>query len=149
MTSSKGGQPPYQPTDQDRKTVESMAGFGVPQEDICKVILNKRGKPIALMTLRKHFRAELDTGMIKANAKVAQSLHQQAVGEAAVIRVDSDGTTTVVKERVPPSTSAGIWWTKSRMGWRETVRQVLSGDDDAPSISVIHRIIIDPGDRDS
>jgi hypothetical protein len=32
-------------------------------------------------TLRKHYRDELDTGQVKASAKVAESLSRQAVGD--------------------------------------------------------------------
>ena len=32
-------------------------------------------------TLRKHYRDELDTGQVKASAKVAESLFRKAVGD--------------------------------------------------------------------
>ena len=50
--------------------VEAMAGCGIPETDIATVV------GIAAKTLRKHFRTELDTGHIKANAKLpATSTH--------------------------------------------------------------------------
>lgn len=78
-----------------------MAGYGVPQEDIAIVI------DISEPTLRKHFRRELDLGIAKANARVGKSLFDQAV----------NGNVT-----------AAIFWTKSRMGWRETVNINHSGN---------------------
>src|ERR1019366_3291129 len=50
-------------------------------------------------TLRRHFREELDRAAPEANARVAQSLYQQA---------------TAGKK-----TAAAIFWLKVRAGWRE------------------------------
>jgi hypothetical protein len=88
------------PTVEDRKQVEAMAGYGIPQEDIARRV------GIDPKTLRKHYRRELDTGATKANAKVAESLYQNA----------TQGNVT-----------AQIWWTKSRMGWSETKKTELTG----------------------
>jgi hypothetical protein len=81
--------------------------YGIPHEDICRLVINPRtGRPIDDKTLRRHFRYELDTGYVKANAKVAQSLYAQATG----------GNVT-----------AAIWWTKARMGWAERVEHSGKG----------------------
>lgn len=82
----------FAPTDEQRKNVEAMSGYGVPQTDIA-IILD-----IAPKTLRLHFRRELDVGLAKANAKIGQTLFQQATGG---------------------NTAAAIFWAKARMGWRE------------------------------
>ena len=103
----KTGRPPHKPTDDMRKTVEAMAGYGIPQTDIGLVV------GISKPTLEKHYRVELDTGAIKANSKIAESLYKQATG----------GNVT-----------AAIWWTKARMGWSETMKH--TGGDGGP-ITVI------------
>ena len=69
-----GGRPSFQPTPSQRQMVEAMAGCGIPETDIATVV------GIAAKTLRKYFRAELDTGHIKANAKVAGNLYRIATG---------------------------------------------------------------------
>jgi hypothetical protein len=54
---------------------------------------------------------EMESSADMANAKVAQSLFNQAING---------------------NTSAAIWWTKSRMGWKETRDQnvnVATSDD--------------------
>ena len=56
------------PTEEDRRTVKALSGYGVPQEDIA-IHMDVDAK-----TLRKHFRRELDRGTIEANVKVAQTL---------------------------------------------------------------------------
>jgi hypothetical protein len=96
MTSPRArGRPPHQPTEQARKTVEAMAGFGIPQFDIARMI------GISAETLRLHYGAELDTGGIKANAAVAKNLFRIAQGTG--------------REAV----TACIFWLKCRAGWRE------------------------------
>ena len=49
-----------------------MAGYGVPETDIARVL------GIDPKTLRRHYREELDTGHVLANAKVAESLFRKA-----------------------------------------------------------------------
>jgi hypothetical protein len=72
-----------------------MAGYGVPEQGIARVV------GIDAKTLRKHYREELDTGQIKATARVAESLFRKAT---------TDGSQSV---------TAAIFWLKTRGGWRE------------------------------
>ena len=83
----------FEPTPDQRRTVKTMAGFGIPHTDIAPFI------GIDTKTLRKHFREELDRGTTEANAKVAQSLFQMATQGKNV--------------------AAAIFWMKARGGWRE------------------------------
>lgn len=87
------GRKPFAPTDDQRRTVRAMAGYGVPHDDIAVVV--KCSPP----TLRKRFRQELDVATIEANARVAQTLYQQAT--------------------TPGNIAATIFWLKARAGWRE------------------------------
>ena len=63
------------PSDEQRRTVEAMVGYGIPQVDIARVV------GINDDTLRKHFREEIDTGAARANARVAAFLFEQATGQ--------------------------------------------------------------------
>jgi len=93
-------------TDEQRRTVQALASFGIPQEDICKVL------DISINTLTKHFRTELDTAMIKANAKVASNLFNQATKDDF------------------KSIPAAIFWAKTRMRWKENVEITHNGSID-------------------
>ena len=62
------GRPAHQPDPVSRRQVEAMAAYGVPEADIARVLC------IDPKTLRKHYRDELDTGSIKANSRIAESL---------------------------------------------------------------------------
>ena len=85
--------PAFEPNGKTRKVVKTMASLGCRHEDIATML------EITPKTLRKHFRIELDTGAIEANAQVVQSLFDMAT-----------------KGKNP---AAAIFWTKSRCGWRE------------------------------
>ena len=83
------------PTAEPRKLVQTMAAAGIQSEAICLVI-GVSGK-----TLRKHYRAELDTAVTRANAMVASSLYMKAIKGNVV---------------------AQIFWVKTRAGWKEPER---------------------------
>src|SRR3954471_22693179 len=84
---------PYQATDEQRRMVRAMSGYGVPHDGIATLL------DIDPKTLRRHYRQELDRGAVEATARVAQSLFQMATVEKSV--------------------AAAIFWMKARAGWRE------------------------------
>jgi hypothetical protein len=90
------GRKSHRPDAFHRRQVEAMAGYGVPEADIARVV------GIDPKSLRKHYRGKLDTGHIKATAKVAEFLFRKAT---------TDGSQAV---------TAAIFWLKTRGGWRET-----------------------------
>jgi hypothetical protein len=85
----------YRPTPDLRRQVLTLIGLGIRQEDVAKLL------EIHVKTLRVHFRRELDTGAIEANSRVAKALYRNAT--------------------VNDNVAAQIWWTKTRMGWKEEV----------------------------
>lgn len=95
MTLDKGGRPPHEPTPQSRSMVETFSAFGIPHEDIARVI------GITAPTLRLHYREELDLGSIKANAKVAQNLF------------------TIACKPTREGLDAAKFWLRVRAGWSE------------------------------
>jgi hypothetical protein len=82
MAKGHKGQPPFEPTDQQRAMVEQFTAVGMTEAQICMLTINpSSGKPITPKTLRKFFRTELDTGGLKANAKVSSNMFKMATGE--------------------------------------------------------------------
>ena len=113
------GRPPFVPSDDERKQVEALSGYGLPQEQIAILI---RGG-IGLDTLREHFATELVSGKAKANGQVGKTLFQKAMGG---------------------DTAAMIWWSKAQMRWAETQKLEHTGTDGAPiEIKKIERVIVD------
>jgi hypothetical protein len=100
MTKRERGRPAYVPDDATRKTVLLMARVGVTEADIAMSI------EIAPKTLRKYYRAELDTSHIKANAAVGNTLYAHATGTAR-------------KATAQSTVSAATFWARTRMGWKE------------------------------
>lgn len=106
------GRPTFEPTAADRKYVKELSGFGVPEDDIARVIVNlQMGKPITAKTLRKHFRDELDTGLVKANAEIARALYRKA----------KQGDNTCM-----------IFWLKTRAHWKDTMTLEHTGPEGGP-----------------
>jgi predicted transcriptional regulator len=107
--------PAHRPDPVTRRQVEAMAAYGVPEADVARVL------GIDPKTLRKHYREELDTGSIKANSRIAESLYKKATGEG------------------PQSVTACIFWLKTRARWKETVVNEVSITSD-PLTDLLNRI---------
>lgn len=90
------GRRKFEPTEQQRRMAESLAGCGTPQEAIARIM------EIDPKTLRKHFRRELACGADKALAQVANTLFKMATSGKCV-----------------PAT---IFFLKTRGRWTETSR---------------------------
>ena len=89
------GRPAHEPTDKLRAEVETLAAFGIPQEDISRVL------GIDPKTLRLHYADQLELGSIKATAKVAQNLF------------------TMACKPTREGLQAAIFWLRVRAGWSE------------------------------
>ena len=88
-------------TDEMRNMVTKMARVGIKPETMAKVV------GIGLNSLYKHFQDELEIASAIANTTVANALYEQAVEKK--------------------DTGAQIFWTKARMGWRQTDSHEHSG----------------------
>jgi len=95
----------HRPNDEKRRLVESMSAAGIDQDSIARVIGINRD------TLAKHYREELDNAASRANMQISERLFTKAM----------EGDTTAL-----------IWWSKARMGWKETKkeeRRLVDKDD--------------------
>lgn len=103
---AKAGRPKHEPTAETRKTVQDYSAVGIPQDDIALSLgIDKK-------TLAKHYKSELKLGAIKANATVA-------------------GRLFAMTKTVP---AAAIFWTKTRMGWREKERPIEKDEAERPLV---------------
>ena len=97
----KGSRPYHKPTDTTRTMVLAAVGMGLDQKSISALL------DINPKMMRKFYRAELDTGVARANFNVAKSLYGRASG----------GKDTI----------ASIFWLKARAGWVDTVKHSHEG----------------------
>lgn len=113
---SRKGIPNFEPTAEERKLVEMVAGVGLSHEQMRYLIkrpgADGRMQPISVDTLTRHFHDELITGQASAIATVAGKLYATAIGAPG-----------------PQATASQIFWLKSRAGWKETVGLELPPTD--------------------
>jgi hypothetical protein len=99
------GRKPFNPTDDERKQVEALSGYGIQLEQIAALI---RGG-ICRDTLYEHFAIELALGKAKANSKIGQTIYQKAIsGDPGMLK----------------------WWSATQMKWSE--RHEITGADGGP-----------------
>ena len=96
MKANRTGRPAHVPTDETRNMVKSLSGFGVPQDEISRLV------GITPPTLRFHYADQIELGTIKATAKVAQNLF------------------TMACKPTREGLSAAIFWLRVRAGWSES-----------------------------
>jgi hypothetical protein len=90
----KKGRPTHQPTDQTRKQVAMLSGFGLTLENVARVI------GIDYKTLMKHYAEEVELGKAQVQAQVVSALFQN------------------IKNG---NVAAQIFWCKTQLGWKEKV----------------------------
>jgi hypothetical protein len=108
---NKGSNKKHVPTEETRGLVKGCVACGVSQESICGLLGG-----IALPTLYKYYREELDTAMVLANVTMAQALFNNGVKSNNV--------------------TAQMFWLKTRAGWVETQPEREDGDDQVRTIRI-------------
>ena len=90
----KVGRPRFEPTDEQRATVERAAGLGFTQDKICALLGG-----MSKHTLENHFREELDRGIALIQYKVGSSLVDNALNG---------------------NVNAQMFYLSRQVGWKET-----------------------------
>ena len=131
MSERHRGQPAFEPTEQQKKMVEALVGYGIPQVEICNLILNPySNKPISPPTLRRAFRREIDQGDIKVKAIVGQFMIATILGRN--LPEDFDGK-PINDERARARLLE--LFCKARLKWDETINMKHDGvKDGAPFV---------------
>ncbi len=108
----KKGQPPYEPSDENRTMVQGMVGLGLKRVDVAKLM------GVSPTTLREHFRKELEVGDALTVYNVGTSLYLAA--------------TTAHKGHPHGDVAAQMFFLRCRAGWKETSRLEQTGPDGEP-----------------
>ena len=106
------GAPRYVPKPGERELVREWSGHGVPQAMIATRI------GVAVNTLIARFGEEMKMGEAEAAATMAKTLFQMAT--------------------VDRNVAAAIFWMKTRLKWREVVRQENVGVDE--NTPILHAV---------
>ena len=124
----KRGRPPFRPTADQRRLVESMVAIGIEQDHIGELLVSdKFPKGIGDDTLRRYFKREIRLGTSRANVVVADNLFKIATAFPPH----------------PGTVTAAFGWLNNRAGW--TNRHSVEGGDPKKPISVkVHEPITDP-----
>lgn len=104
--------PPHKPTDRQRVIVETLAGYGVPTDQIAE----HPDVDVSRTTLWKHYAREIAIGNARALGKIGEALFQRAIG---------------TKEH-PGSDTLLIFLGKTRLGLKEISRVEQTGADGGP-----------------
>jgi hypothetical protein len=117
----RSGRKTFVPTPEQRQKVKALAGSGMPQEQICQLVINPQtDKPLDEKSLRTHFKREIATGEIELHALIDNFMittilgvappagaraigNQHARGALDLFRQDPDGPERVGGE--PPQGS--------------------------------------------
>lgn len=113
----------HTPTNESRVRVKTLAGYGIPEQQIATLEGLKDPK-----TLRKHYRAELDAGIATANVNIGRTNYELAVGRDAV----TDNQGNVIRPALPPNPNVAMFLAKTRLGFKEITTHEHSGPDGKP-----------------
>lgn len=132
---ARPGQPAYRPSEQSRKQVLTLVGLGIREDEIASFI----DPPCSPTTLRKHYRAELDKGLLQAKVQTLGTLHRLANGSPAQYYPPGHPNEGQVSfPAVSPDRACLIFKCKTAYGMRETIR--IGGEQGAGAKPVSIRI---------
>ena len=136
----------WEPTAEQRRIVETMAGYGVPQGKIAASLR------IAEKTLRRACRDELDRGASQAIGKIGETAYRIATGQVGnpvrdragnVVRDENDKIVYDIDWR--SAATMCMFQLKCRAGFREKTEVEHSGSVDNPSAPSAIVILPDNG----
>lgn len=130
------GNLPHERSEEAATLIRELAGYGMPQAEISRVLNLTYGGGYSVDTLDRHYRPELDGALEKRKGELLRRAHKIAMGEDVVIAVDEEGKPT--GERVSPDvafreSSATLKWL---LGAVHRVRDGVEHDFGAGTINV-------------
>ena len=111
----RSGRKTFEPTPEHRSQVKILVGLGIPQEQICLLVINPQtGKPLDPKSLRKQFKREIAISTTELHARVSNFIVSSIFG-----MTPPAGTVAIDNQHVRGALA--IFFAKTRMGWKETV----------------------------
>jgi hypothetical protein len=116
--------------------IRELSGYGMPQEEIARVLNATYGGGYSVDTMDRHYRPELDAALAVRKSALLRRAHKIAMGEDVMAKVDEAGN--VVPSGVSPDaalreSSATVKWL---LGAVHRVRDGMEHDFGAGTINV-------------
>lgn len=86
----KSGNLPHERSEEAATLVREMAGYGMPQDEISRVLNATFGGGYSVDTLDRHYRAELDAALAQRKSALLRRAHKIAMGEDTPEKVSPD-----------------------------------------------------------
>ena len=123
----RSGRKTFVPSPEQRNNVKILAGLGIPQEQICLLVINPQtGKSLDEKSLRKHFDREITTGKIELHARISNFIVASIFGvtpPAGTVAIDNQHVRGML----------AMFFAKTRMGWKETVVNRVNDHPQVPT----------------
>lgn len=132
----KPGNLPHQRSEEAATLIRELAGYGMPMDEISRVLNSAFGSGYSVDTLDRHYRAELDAALAIRKGDLLRRAHRIAMGEDVLIKLDAQGQP--IPSGVSPDaqlreSSATIRWL---LGAVHRVRDGVEHDFGAGTINV-------------
>ena len=96
----KPGNLPHERSEEAATLVRELSGYGMPQEEISRVLNATYGGGYSVDTLDRHYRPELDAGLAVQKTHLLRRAHKIAMGEDVLATLDENGE--VIPSKVTP-----------------------------------------------
>jgi hypothetical protein len=117
----RSGRKTFVPTPEQRNTVKILVGLGIPQKEICLLVINPQtAEPLDEKSLRKHFKREVAIGATELHARMGNFMVATIFGMAPPA-----GTVAIDNQHVRGSLA--MFFARTRMGW--TTETVVNRDE--------------------
>jgi hypothetical protein len=124
----RSGRTTFVPTAEQRNSVKILVSLGLPQKQICRLVINPQtDKPLDDKTLRKHFAREIATGTTELHARVGNFMVATILGLAPPA-----GTVAIDDQRARGSLLR--FFAETRMGWQKTSVHEHTSKDGGPRV---------------
>lgn len=84
------GNVPHERSEEAATLIRELSGYGMPQEEISRVLNATYGGGFSVDTLDRHYRAELDAAMAQRKGELLRRAHKIAMGEEVPSKVSPD-----------------------------------------------------------
>jgi hypothetical protein len=112
--SGRSGRKMFVPTPGQRNTVRVLVGLGIPQKQICQLVVNRQTqKPLDHKTLRRRFAHEIAIGTAELHALIGNFMVATILGTPPPA-----GTVAIKNERA--RVRLMMFLLKTKFGWKET-----------------------------